>query len=208
MTNETDQNEVAINKGGKIKSKKSDSDKAIEDFLQNPETLNAIVIDSFKGNLFGERVELGGIIDSLQQSSEQLQSDTPLLLAERILMSQAQSLNAVFCDMAKRANRQEYVANMDKLLRLALKAQSQCRATLETLSNIKNPPVIFAKHANIAHNQQINNQQVNNSPQGTAQSEQTSEPVQQTQSAIEQQPKQAIPTVTDEKITARKVKAI
>ena len=72
MTNETDQNEVAINKGGKIKSKKSDSDKAIEDFLQNPETLNAIVIDSFKGNLFGERVELGGIIDSLQQSSEQL----------------------------------------------------------------------------------------------------------------------------------------
>jgi hypothetical protein len=115
----------------------------------------------------------------LQQSSEQLQSDTPLLLAERILMSQAQSLNAVFCDMAKRANRQEYVANMDKLLRLALKAQSQCRATLETLSNIKNPPVIFAKHANIAHNQQINNQQVNNSPQGTAQSEQTSEPVQQ-----------------------------
>jgi hypothetical protein len=75
----------------------------------------------------------------LQQSSEQLQSDTPLLLAERILMSQAQSLNAVFCDMAKRANRQEYVANMDKLLRLALKAQSQCRATLETLSNIKNP---------------------------------------------------------------------
>ena len=103
MTNKTDQNEVAINKGGKIKSKKSDSDKAIEDFLQNPETLNAIVIDSFKGNLFGERVELGGIIDSLQQSSEQLQSDTPLLLAERILMSQAQSLNALFCDMAKRA---------------------------------------------------------------------------------------------------------
>lgn len=44
--------------------------------------------------------------------------------------------------------------------------------------------------------------------QGTAQSEQTSEPVQQTQSATEQQPKQAIPTVTDAKITARKVKAI
>ena len=196
MTNKTDQNEVAINKGGKIKSKKSDSDKAIEDFLQNPETLNAIVIDSFKGNLFGERVELGGIIDSLQQSSEQLQSGTPLLLAERILMSQAQSLNAVFCDMAKRANRQEYVANMDKLLRLALKAQSQCRATLETLANIKNPPIVFAKHANIAHHQQINNQQVNH----TAQSEQTSEPVQQAQTAIEHYPKQAIPKARAKKV--------
>ena len=196
MTNKTDQNEIEINESGKIKSKKSDSDKAIEDFLQNPETLNAIVIDSFKGNLFGERVELGGIIDSLQQSSEQLQSGTPLLLAERILMSQAQSLNAVFCDMAKRANRQEYVANMDKLLRLALKAQSQCRATLETLANIKNPPIVFAKHANIAHQQQINNQQINH----TAQSEQTSEPVQQAQTAIEHYPKQAIPKARAKKV--------
>ena len=196
MTNKTDQNEVAINKGGKIKSKKSDSDKAIEDFLQNPETLNAIVIDSFKGNLFGERVELGGIIDSLQQSSEQLQSDAPLHLTENILISQAQSLNVMFCDLAIKANNQKYIDNMDKFLKLALKAQSQCRATLETLANIKNPPIVFAKHANIAHHQQINNQQVNH----TAQSEQTSEPVQQAQSAIEQQPKQAIPTVRAKKV--------
>jgi hypothetical protein len=42
-------------------------------------------------------------------------------------------------------------------MRMALKAQNQCRMTLETLSNIKNPPVIFAKQANISNNQQINN---------------------------------------------------
>jgi hypothetical protein len=43
-------------------------------------------------------------------------------------------------------------------LRLALKAQSQCRATLETLSAIKNPPVVIAKQANISNgHQQINN---------------------------------------------------
>lgn len=47
---------------------------------------------------------------------------------------------------------------METLLRLALKAQTQCRATLETLAAIKNPPVIFAKQANIANGQQqINN---------------------------------------------------
>jgi hypothetical protein len=35
---------------------------------------------------------------------------------------------------------------------LALKAQSQCRATLETLAAIKNPqPVAFVRQANIAH---------------------------------------------------------
>jgi len=38
-----------------------------------------------------------------------------------------------------------------------LKAQSQCRATLETLAAIKNPP-IFAKQANFANgHQQVNN---------------------------------------------------
>jgi hypothetical protein len=44
-------------------------------------------------------------------------------------------------------------------LRLGLKAQSQCRATLETLATIKNPqPVAFVRQANIAHGpQQVNN---------------------------------------------------
>lgn len=45
-------------------------------------------------------------------------------------------------------------------MRLALKAQSQCRTTLETLAVIKNPPtsVAFVRQANIAHGaQQVNN---------------------------------------------------
>ena len=46
----------------------------------------------------------------------------------------------------------------ESFLRLAFKAQAQCRQTLETLSTIKNPPVIFAKQANISNgHQQINN---------------------------------------------------
>ena len=43
-------------------------------------------------------------------------------------------------------------------MRMALKAQSQCRATLETLATIKNPPAVFARQANIAQGpQQVNN---------------------------------------------------
>ena len=43
-------------------------------------------------------------------------------------------------------------------LRLAYKAQSQCRSTLQALSDIKNPSVVYAKQANITHgNQQVNN---------------------------------------------------
>jgi hypothetical protein len=46
----------------------------------------------------------------------------------------------------------------EAFMRMALKAQNQCRMTLETLSNIKNPPVIFAKQANFSGgHQQINN---------------------------------------------------
>jgi len=61
--------------------------------------------------------------------------------------------------MARRAsvNAGEYLGAMETYLKLALRAQSQCRATLETLAAIKNPPVVFAKQANIANNQQVNN---------------------------------------------------
>ena len=43
-------------------------------------------------------------------------------------------------------------------MRMALRAQSQCRATLETLATIKNPPIVYAKQANFAAgHQQVNN---------------------------------------------------
>jgi hypothetical protein len=55
----------------------------------------------------------------------------------------------------------EYMNAAETYLRLALKAQGQCRATLETLAVIKNPqPVAFVRQANIAHGPQ----QVNNGP--------------------------------------------
>ena len=43
-------------------------------------------------------------------------------------------------------------------MRLALKAQSQCRATIEALTNIKNPrPVAYVRQANIGQAVQVNN---------------------------------------------------
>ena len=53
----------------------------------------------------------------------------------------------------------EYIGAAETYLKLALRAQSQCRATLETLATIKNPPTVaFVKQANIAHGpQQVNN---------------------------------------------------
>jgi hypothetical protein len=79
---------------------------------------------------------------------------------EAMLGSQATALNVMFAELARRAalNMGEYLDATETYLKLALRAQSQCRATLETLAAIKNPPVIFAKQANIAHGpQQVNN---------------------------------------------------
>ena len=43
-------------------------------------------------------------------------------------------------------------------MRIALRAQSQCRAALETLAAIKNPPMVIAKQANVTTGpQQVNN---------------------------------------------------
>jgi hypothetical protein len=48
--------------------------------------------------------------------------------------------------------------NFEAFMRLALKAQAQCRATLETLATIKNPPIVYANQANVTTGpQQINN---------------------------------------------------
>jgi hypothetical protein len=43
-------------------------------------------------------------------------------------------------------------------MRLALKAQSNCRSTIEALGELKHPKAVaFVKQANIAHTQQVNN---------------------------------------------------
>jgi hypothetical protein len=66
------------------------------------------------------------------------------------------------------------VEHAEMLLRIGLKAQSQCRAALETLAQIKNPPSVYAKQANIAHGpQQVNNGLPAPSQAGEKQIEQT-----------------------------------
>jgi hypothetical protein len=79
------------------------------------------------------------------------------------LAIQAHTLDTIFNELARRsqANIGQYLDAADRYMRLALKAQSQCRATIETLAEIKNPkPVAFLQQANIANGPQ----QVNNAP--------------------------------------------
>lgn len=89
--------------------------------------------------------------------------------AEAMLASQAAALNAVFGELARRAlvnMNGGYLEAGDRYMRIAMKAQSNCRMTWETLAAIKNPP-IFTRQANIAQNQQVNNAPVSNGPRAS-----------------------------------------
>ena len=79
---------------------------------------------------------------------------------EAMLMNQATGLQSLYARLTERAMGQDHMPHFEGFMRMALRAQNQCRATLETLAAIKNPPVVFAKQANI--NQGNGNQQVNN----------------------------------------------
>ena len=77
---------------------------------------------------------------------------------EGMLLGQAVALQSLFVRLTEGALSAETFSNYDLKFRYALRAQAQCRATLETLAAIKNPPVVFARQANVANGpQQINN---------------------------------------------------
>jgi hypothetical protein len=98
-----------------------------------------------------------GLSEQLENLAKQLRQND-LTGAEDMLMGQAVALQAMFVRLTEGAMAAETVTNYDLKLRYALRAQSQCRATLETLAAIKNPPVIFARQVNATTGpQQINN---------------------------------------------------
>ncbi|MDB4873316.1 MAG: hypothetical protein JWL97_4320 [Gemmatimonadales bacterium] len=79
---------------------------------------------------------------------------------EAMLLTQAHTLDVIFNALAQRAgaNIGKHRDAAETYLRMALKAQSQCRTTLEALAEIKAPKsATFIKQANIAGQQQVNN---------------------------------------------------
>lgn len=125
-------------------------------FLSPSVNAAAVAVEYLKGP-FGDEQDMGALVDCLSGSVKDVWAGD-LRRAEAMLYGQATALQAIFTNLARRANSQEYLKHMETFMRLALKAQSQCRATLETLATIKAGPVVIARQANIAHGpQQVNN---------------------------------------------------
>ncbi|OGS93306.1 MAG: hypothetical protein A2061_06490 [Gallionellales bacterium GWA2_59_43] len=128
--------------------------------VASPEFAAYRVINSADGktNIHND-VDVPSLVNELRtQAAAANRGD--LVHAEAMLMNQAGALQTLFARLTERAMAQERMPHIEGFMRMALRAQSQCRATLETLAAIKNPPVVFAKQANINHgsgNQQVNN---------------------------------------------------
>jgi hypothetical protein len=114
--------------------------------------------------------EIGDLVGVLRDSVKAAQEGN-LGEYEGMLGAQAYALNAIFLEMTRRAalNLGTHLGATEQYMRLALKAQSQARTTIETLAEVKNPrPVAFVRQANIAQNQQINNGAIEQAPPAPA----------------------------------------
>lgn len=119
---------------------------------------NAYTMAEYAKGLYGE-LDIRECVEAMAATTLKVHAGS-LKPAETILFAQALALNAIFNDLARRSsmNIGEHLPAAETYLRLALKAQGQCRATLEALAAIKNPPVVFARQANFANGpQQVNN---------------------------------------------------
>ncbi len=127
--------------------------------VMNPVTAHAALTQTFLGPISGGDLDQGAIMEALGDDVLAIKGGD-LGSVERMLYAQATTLNGAFIDLAHRSclNMRDYLPAAETFMRLALKAQSQCRATLETLATIKNPPVVYARQANFAAGpQQVNN---------------------------------------------------
>jgi cell division protein FtsB len=118
----------------------------------------ALTIRAFSQKL-GDKLTIKGLIPAIREQAKHAQAGN-LDRTEAMLIAQAHSLDSMFNELAQRAARNmgDYLNATDIYLRLALKAQSQCRATLETLAEIKYPKsATFVRQQNVGVNQQVNN---------------------------------------------------
>lgn len=119
-------------------------------------------LNSVTASIFNHEFKGADFIETVSVMKEKVSkvNNNDLSELEAILTSQAVALNVMFNELARRSalNIGEHINVAETYMRLSLKAQSQCTRTIEVLAAMKNPPVIFAKQANIANgHQQINN---------------------------------------------------
>jgi len=155
------------------KAKQAPPAKKVAPVADKPKTLapHEIVLSSIIQNAvgilswskFAGEADLQELCTDLDKRIDKIK-DGDMSSVEAMLFGQAKVLETMFTSLARRAANNDGLKQFQVNLTLALKAQAQCRSTLEALAEIKNPrPVQFVKQANMT----TGPQQVNNGYAGT-----------------------------------------
>jgi len=130
-----------------------------------PETAAARAISATEGREgMGEHLDVPELVDCLREQAATVNGGN-MAQVEAMLTNQAAALQSLFARLIERGMGANMLPQYEAHMRLALRAQAQCRATLETLATIKNPPIVYARQANIANGpQQVNNDHILSRP--------------------------------------------
>lgn len=123
--------------------------------LLAPEVTGVKVVRAFNRELADVHEEI--LLERLRKSCEAIRAGD-LTEPELMLMAQAKALEAIFVKLSTRAAEYSRARETEIFMRVALRAQSQCRATLEAIAQLRLPRIHqVIGQQNIAQTQQVNN---------------------------------------------------
>lgn len=141
--------------------------------VTSPELAAFRAINAVEAKGLGAQIDTPALLEQLREQSA-LVNRGDMKQAEAMLINQATALQSLFARLTERGIGCDHLAGFEANMRMALRAQSQCRATLETLATIKNPPIIYARQANISNGpQQVNTGMMMPSQAGNYQNKQS-----------------------------------
>ncbi len=116
----------------------------------HPHIRHAALGMSLTGAFFKEQGEIPHRVSALKDACAQVR-DGKLDVTQDILTAQATTLDAMFTEFMRRglANIGQHPEAVDRYMRLAFKAQSQCRATIEAIDRLDRGGEQIIKHIHV-----------------------------------------------------------
>ncbi|WP_430429212.1 hypothetical protein [Parasphingorhabdus sp.] len=121
------------------------------DVVMRPQVRNGYVAGYFGGKHFsGKQPDISDTVEIMADACKKVR-DGDLSDQRDILTSQAMALDALFTSMVNHSARNmgEYLDASERYMRLALKAQTQCRTTIEALDRLARGGEQVIKHVHV-----------------------------------------------------------
>lgn len=132
-------------------------DRLYAEIVLSSTNTNTVTAVNYVSNAINGEISMTDAVSVMKEKIATINNGN-LQALEGTLTAQIVSLDTIFNSLALKSRSSDTMSKLESYLRLALKAQAQCARSIEVLATTKNPPIVYAKQANIAQgNQQVNN---------------------------------------------------